>query len=115
MQVEPESTPLENTAEHNPDVLRSRRMWDGGPLRQWETEKVSASWIPYARGGYVGPYVCERCQKPVVGVYRTASGWVCSVCRMPRKALKTVDLALGAGLGVLRAVRPTINTVSESR
>lgn len=73
-------------------------MWDGGPLRQWAEEKPSASWIPYARGGYVGPYVCEECQKAVGGVYRTASGWVCTACRMPRKARNSVDLAAPAGL-----------------
>ena len=91
-------------------------MWDGGPLRLWEAEKPSGSWIPYGRGGYVGPYCCEACLKPVVGVYRTPSGWVCTPCRMPRKGPKTVDLALRAGLASVEAVRATnVDMVSESR
>ena len=31
-------------------LVQIRRMWQRGRLREWETERVSASWIPYARG-----------------------------------------------------------------
>ncbi len=73
-------------------MTETRRLWQGGPLRQWAAERVSASWIPYARRGYVGPYVCEHCQAPNTGVYRTPLGWVCASCKRRRKAPRTVEL-----------------------
>lgn len=54
------------------------RMWEGGPLRLWSSEPKSA-WVPYATGGYVGPYVCTECSKEVSGVYEPR--YVCSACR----------------------------------
>lgn len=66
-----------------PGNTEIRRMWKGGPLRRWAEERPLSSWIPYATGGYAGPYVCEICRQDVVGVYRCSSeDWRCAKCRV---------------------------------
>ena len=61
-----------------------RRMWPGGPLRQWSgTRPATGKWISFAAGGYAGSYVCDECQRSVDGVYRVvgAQKWLCGACR----------------------------------
>lgn len=56
-----------------------REMWPGGPLRQFSLTPVP-NWIPYATGGYVGPYVCRRCRlASPKGLYDPE--WLCSACK----------------------------------
>jgi len=70
-----------------PSVRKSgnavRRMWEGGPLRQWSEKRESSKWIPYAAGGYVAQYVCDQCRRPSQGVYRAISPgkWLCGPCK----------------------------------
>lgn len=64
-------------------VHEAKRMWEGGPLRQFALVRGSANWTQYDGGGYAGLYVCDQCQKPTSGgVYRTAAGvWKCAGCK----------------------------------
>ena len=58
-----------------------RRMWKGGPLRQWAAEPHD-HFLSIDPAGYAGRYVCDVCNRPVVGVYKTKDlGWVCAACR----------------------------------
>jgi hypothetical protein len=67
----------------------TRRMWEGGPLRQWaerDDGRQATSWTRYQNptsDGYAGCYVCDECQEPVGGVYRHMSPvrWICAACR----------------------------------
>jgi hypothetical protein len=43
-------------------IHSAKRMWPGGPLRQFSETRGSASWTPYDTGGYVGCYVCDTCR-----------------------------------------------------
>ena len=66
-----------------------RRMWEGGPLQQFASRPLGGNWMWYSNPlltGYVGSYVCDRCQEPTVGVYRQHNGaeWVCGGCRKMR-------------------------------
>jgi hypothetical protein len=77
-------------------AIEVRRMWEGGPLRQWSKDNPQRNLTGYAVGlgneleGYVGSYVCEECGEPCGGVYRrrgAAGGeakWVCGACRSGR-------------------------------
>ena len=69
------------------------RMWEGGPLRQMATSKVSGAFIPYAKTingcHFAGRYVCDGCQQPCMGVSlqndgkmsgNRHSGWLCDLC-----------------------------------
>lgn len=62
-----------------------KRMWDGGPLREWSETRPSPHWIPYGKGGYVNSYYCEHCQRPVPGVYQVQSRWICGTCKAEQK------------------------------
>lgn len=69
-----------------------RRMWEGGPLRQWSDKSHGSGWNYYENSqmkGYAGSYVCGKCSNPVVGVYRVDAGdWICAACKsgkMPQK------------------------------
>lgn len=63
-------------------VHQTKRMWNGGPLRQFSTERGTASWTALDGGGYGGQYVCDECGFPVVGLYKAAAAvWRCSECR----------------------------------
>lgn len=59
-------------------MIEIREMWQAGPLRQWSEDRFLRA-IPYAKGGYVGRYVCKTCKKRVFGVYEPQ--WLCSACR----------------------------------
>ena len=83
----------------NSITIEVKRMWDGGPLRQWAPQRplhAGSTWVFYSGviGGYVGPYVCDQCEQPVVGVYRVyhVKKWICKACyeliRSPRKRKK---------------------------
>jgi len=61
--------------------IEVRRMWKGGPLRQISQKRPNAGWIAVDAGGYAGPYVCDKCQKPCQGVYKAEDGWQCGDCR----------------------------------
>ena len=64
-----------------------RRMWLGGPLRQFAAEKVSNAFIPYGERGstptFAGRYACDGCQMPTAGLYpaKTGKGWLCAGCK----------------------------------
>ena len=68
-------------------MITIRRMWDGGPLRQVSTKRVSnGNWTTYESPGfkgYAGTYVCDICQRPVEGLYRATRGlkWACGACK----------------------------------
>lgn len=64
----------------------ARRRWRGGPLRLWSPIRKGGRWIPLADGGFGGPYVCDGCQKPVVGVYRVRETWLCAACKVRSEA-----------------------------
>lgn len=64
--------------------MQARYMWQGGPLRQWAPKQPKGkSWVKLAGDGFAGSYVCERCQRPVDGVYRVLEPqkWVCGPCK----------------------------------
>ena len=71
-------------------AVEVRRMWSGGPLRQWSETNPSRSWLAYATGGYVAAYVCDQCQVPCDGVYfvRGEQKWLCGRCR---KAVRKIE------------------------
>ncbi len=60
-------------------------MWESGPLREWSgaDKRPKSHFIPYAKGGYVGAYACERCCGPCDGVYlvREEQRWLCGACK----------------------------------
>ncbi len=58
------------------------RMWHGGPLRRWSPVRTASCQMPLASGGYGGSYLCDGCQKPVVGIYRAREAWLCAACKM---------------------------------
>jgi hypothetical protein len=64
-----------------------KRMWEGGPLRNWSPSHTSLAPMVYAKGGYVGSYVCDQCQRSCDGVYCTdgeqagQKRWVCGGCK----------------------------------
>jgi hypothetical protein len=60
-----------------------RRMWEGGPLRNWSDRKATLSPMSHNRGGFVGAYVCERCLGSCDGVYlvREEQSWLCGACK----------------------------------
>lgn len=72
------------------------RMWEGGPLRQMASSKVSGTFIPYDKPinglSFAGRYVCDECKAACGGVRRQIAGktpleieytsqWVCDGCR----------------------------------
>ena len=64
--------------------IEVRRMWEGGPLRQWTAKRPSSGkWVPYEHGGFAGRYVCADCQQTVAGLYRQNAGakWLCEACK----------------------------------
>jgi hypothetical protein len=65
-------------------AIEIKRMWEGGPLRQWSAERpLKGKWIAYATGGFAGCYVCEWCQESADGVYfvREPQKWLCGACK----------------------------------
>jgi hypothetical protein len=70
--------------ETNANVVR-RRMWPGGPLRNWSPTQASAASMLYAKGGYVGGYVCDLCQRTSPGAYHARGLWLCGGCKDGRK------------------------------
>jgi hypothetical protein len=70
-----------------------KRMWPGGPLRQFSPTRFSGS-IPMDGGGHVGSYVCDVCGNVVAGVYEYPGGWRCAGCRnAPAKSEPEGELA----------------------
>jgi hypothetical protein len=76
-------------------VVQIRRMWAGGPLRQWSEKREETSWLRHL-GGWIGMYVCEDCMDPApMGVYSVRLGrnsaklesvlWLCGTCREARR------------------------------
>ena len=69
-----------------------RRMWEGGPLRQFSETEAKSHYVAYSGPflrGYGGSYVCDRCQRPCAGVYlvRETHKWLCGGCkREPRRS-----------------------------
>jgi len=67
--------------------MSQKRMWQGGPLREWSETKTPATSMSYGKVGYAGRYGCDRCLKAVNGVYlvqetsSSAGMWLCSDCR----------------------------------
>jgi hypothetical protein len=72
-----------------------KRMWPGGPLRQFSNRPFLGS-IPYHGGGYAGAYICAACEAPTSGrrysgpnegIRRAISekdlklAWVCTYCK----------------------------------
>jgi hypothetical protein len=68
-------------------MIETKRMWEGGPLRQIANTQVTSSFIPLGKLSgtpqFAGSYVCGRCTRPTVGVYMVpaAQEWICSECR----------------------------------
>ena len=64
-------------------LVQIRRMWEGGPLRNWSDRKTTLTPMSHNRGGFVGAYVCERCLGSCDGVYlvREEQSWLCGACR----------------------------------
>jgi hypothetical protein len=67
------------------NTVTVRRMWPGGPLRQWSDKRQprAGNWIAHAAGGYVGAYLCGGCQAPCNGVYfvQRVKKWLCGACK----------------------------------
>ena len=65
------------------------RAWHGGPLREFSEIKRSPAWLSYDHKGdskrrFAGRYVCDLCQRQVVGVYEPnyrVQAWSCGSCR----------------------------------
>jgi hypothetical protein len=69
-----------------------RRMWDGGPLRQFSDKQAAAHYVTYSSPilkGYAGAYVCGQCRWPSAGVYfvRPVKNWFCGSCKRTIQAL----------------------------
>ena len=62
------------------EIVPTRRMWEGGPVRQFSESRTKAGWMPLNSGGFAGPYVCSRCHSAVSGVYGPTQGWICAEC-----------------------------------
>jgi len=70
-----------------------RRMWNGGPLRQFSNIPAGGHYIRYSSRfltGLAGAYVCDRCQRPSAGVYlskpsKTRHEWLCGACKPSKK------------------------------
>jgi hypothetical protein len=68
------------------NTIELKRMWIGGPLREWSPVQVR-SFISLGNGGFGGRYVCDDCLKPVTGVYRVTGAqnggykWQCAGCK----------------------------------
>ena len=66
-----------------------RRMWKGGPLRQFSDVPAGGHYIRYSSRfltGFAGSYVCDRCRCPSPGVYlskpsKTRTEWLCGPCK----------------------------------
>ncbi len=58
-------------------------MWEGGPLGRWSASKTTLTPMRYAKGGFVGSYVCAGCREPCDGVYlvREEQKWLCGPCK----------------------------------
>ena len=71
-----------------------KRMWNGGPLRQFSEIRGASGWTPYDGGGYAGSYICDGCKEAVVGVYRAKDGlWYCAGCTGTRKTIPPIAAA----------------------
>jgi hypothetical protein len=71
--------------------MEIRRMWEGGPVRQWSEKACSGANHYYESPqmkGYAGAYVCDRCKKAGLGVYydKGSGEWICGTCRGERGA-----------------------------
>ena len=62
------------------EIVPTRRMWEGGPVRQFSESRTKGGWMPLNSGGFAGPYVCSRCHSAVSGVYGPTQGWICADC-----------------------------------
>jgi hypothetical protein len=63
-----------------------RRMWEGGPLRQFSSKQAKSHYVGYSTPfltGYAGSYICDLCQVPCSGVYRVLplEKWICGGCK----------------------------------
>ena len=70
----------------NTRIVQIRRMWEGGPLRNWTERATSVTRLKYsgAIGGYVGAYLCEGCGQVSDGVYQSRGAeqkWLCGACK----------------------------------
>lgn len=84
-----ESYPLDPSGSSDQNGLELngvRRMWEGGPLRQFSETQASSHYVAYSAPflkGYAGSYVCALCQRPSAGIYlvRKADKWLCGACK----------------------------------
>jgi hypothetical protein len=64
-----------------------KRMWPGGPLRRWSPTNAPLAPMVYAKGRYVGAYICDLCERSCDGVYCVdgeqggPKRWVCGGCK----------------------------------
>lgn len=87
-------------------TIEIRRMWEGGPLRQWSDKARGSAWNYYEKAqtvGYAGSYVCDKCSNPVYGVYRLNQGWICAACKAGKSPAKRI--ATEKQLELLRTAR----------
>jgi hypothetical protein len=79
--------------------IEIKRMWEGGPLRQWsDTRQTSGGWLYYTNSqmtGYAGSYVCDECRQSTPGVYYVSSvkKWLCRACKKLAKSSKQAKAA----------------------
>lgn len=71
---------------NGPEPNGVRRMWEGGPLRQFSKTQVKSHYVGYSGPflkGYAGSYVCDLCLLPSAGVYflRPQRSWLCGKCK----------------------------------
>lgn len=77
-----------------------KRMWPGGPLRQFAKEK-QGGWVSYEAGGlkgFAGMYICDKCALPApMGIYGplvSETGekiWLCGPCQDELRKSKGVN------------------------
>ncbi len=83
--------------------VEHRRMWEGGPLRQFSPERNTTCKMYYESPGlkgYVGAYVCDGCGEPSPGIYsphHPHRKWLCAACkRVPEPTAETLAPTIAA-------------------
>ena len=82
--------PFPRGENYQPQEYEIRQMWPNGPSRIWSQTKGSMADLRYEPDGFVGSYVCQGCNQPVAGVYRsgtskTGENWLCGGCAKREK------------------------------
>jgi hypothetical protein len=80
------ASPLVQGVKGTKQQAATRRMWNGGPLRQFSEAQVKSHYVAYCSPiltGYAGSYICDGCQEPCAGVYlvRPFGIWLCGACK----------------------------------